>query len=256
MARVPEKVVLSHDGRDYEARFTVNALCSVEQAMGGLSLEQIGAELKAGTASFALVRAVFRAVLLDAMPALTDIGAGRILSDIGAPEASRVLQGAFDNLKAGTLSAPVDLPELDTRGRLAFEAGGVRYVLAFHFNALAEMESVFPGLSMQQIALKLHNEGVGVCQIRAMFRAAAIDDRELSLFEAGELMDRIGLALATAAVGKSFVGAFPKVPQNDGDQGDEGEGTGNRQQRRAAKSGSGNPTKAKRPQRKAGTGTR
>lgn len=252
-ARVPEKVVLVVGGREVEARFSTNGLCAVEEAFDGRSLEAIGQDMEAGRASFRAIRAVFRSVLVASIPDLTDVQAGRILEDVGTEEAARVIQGAFGNLQAGAFAKAVDLPELDQRGRLAFDVGGERYVLAFHFNAMAELEPLFPGMTMNMIAAELLAGGVSLVRMRGLFRAALIDDRELSLFEAGELIDRLGLATVSNAVGKAFVGAFPKVPENEGDQGADG-APGNRQQRRAAAAkGDGNPTKPRR--RKAGTGT-
>lgn len=253
MTAAPEKAVLAVDGQDVEARFTTNGLCSVEAALGGQSLEAIGEQMKAGRASFQVVRAVFRAVLLHARPDLTEVQAGRILNDVGPDEAARVIQLAFVAWKAGNAGVKVELPDLDPRGRLAFEAGGERHVLAFHFNAMAELEPMFPGMTMPEIAGELLGGGVSVLRIRAMFRAALIDHRELSLFEAGDVMDRIGVGTVSDAVGKAFVGAFPKVPEEEGDQGADPDATGNRQQRRAAAKAAGNPTGKRRP--KAGTGT-
>lgn len=258
MTAAPEKegrkVFVAIDGRDAEVRFTTNGLCEVEGAFGGQSLERIGEAMNGGRAGFAITRTLFRALLLHDRPDLSEVQAGRVIEEIGTEEVARVIQAAFDAWKAG-LAGKLDVPDLDARGRLAFEAGGVRYVLAFGFNAMAEIEPVFPGLSMPEIAAELLGGGVSVIRLRAMFRAALIDHRETSLFEAGDLMDRIGVATVTDAVGKAFVGAFPKVPANDGDRG-EGEGEpepeGNRKARRAASSGKANPTRPRRP--RGGTG--
>jgi len=255
MTAVPEKelrrVFVPMGGREVEAKFSTNGLCTVEEEFGGQSLETIGKQMEAGGASFAAVRAIFRAALFHDAPELSPVQAGRVLQEVGTEFAGRVIQQAFDNWKAGELGLPVKLPDLDAQARLAFEVGNVRYVLAFGFNAMAEIEPAFPGMSMPQIAAELAGGGVSVMRLRAMFRAALIDWRETSLFEAGELMDVIGLATVSEAVGKAFIGAFPKVPANDGDQG--GEVEGNRTTRRAAAAAKkANPTKP-RP-RKGGTG--
>ncbi len=253
MTASPEKVVVAIDGSDAEVRFTTNGLCEVEGAFGGQSLERIGEAMKGGRAGFSIVRTLFRALLLHDRPEMSEVQAGRHIEALGTEEVARVIQAAFDAWKAGALGRKVELPELDARGRLAFEANGVRYVLAYGFNAMAEMEPVFPGMTMPEIAAELTGgSGVSVNRLRAMFRAALIDDRETSLFEAGDLMDRIGVATISDAVGKAFVGAFPKVPKDDGDQGDGGEAEGNRKARRAASSGKANPTKPRQP--RGGTG--
>lgn len=251
MVGVPEKVVLVHDGKEIEARFTTNALCAVEAAFQGQSLEQVGVDLSAGRGGIKAARAVFRAVLLESLPDLTDVEAGRLLQAVGAEEGTRVIQAAFDQLKAGTVATPVELPNCSPTGQLAFEAGGSRYVLNFGFNAQAELEDVFPGLDMVGIA-RLLGLGASIAQIRAMFRAALMDQREVSLHEAGGIMDRVGLATASAATAKAFIGSFPKVAEgSDPDQG-EAKAPGNRQVRRAtvAKAGGASP----KPRRPRGTG--
>lgn len=253
MTASPEKVVVAIDGADAEVRFTTNGLCEVEGAFGGQSLERIGEAMRGGRAGFSIVRTLFRALLLHDRPDLSEVQAGRHIQELGTEEVARVIQAAFDAWKAGALGRKLDLPDVDPRGRLAFEAGGVRYVLEFGFNAMAEIEPVFPGLSMPEIAAELTGgAGVSVNRLRAMFRAALIDQRETSLFEAGDLMDRIGVATISDAVGKAFVAAFPKVPKDDGDQGDGDAPEGNRRARRAAEAGKGNPTRPRRP--RGGTG--
>ena len=244
-AGVPEKIVVVHEGQEIPAAFTTNALCEIEAQFGGKSLASIGDDLEGGRGSMSDARALFRAVLIEALPDLTPVGAGRILSDVGADEAARVIQAAFERLKSGLDGGTVKLPEPDARGRLAFEAGGERLVLAVHFNAQAELEAYFGGLSPTEILAKLH-DGVAIADIRALFRAALIDHREVTLGDAGRIMDRIGLATASQASAKAFLAAFPKaVPEDEGDQG------GNRQQRRAKVAA--NPTKRR---AKAGTGPR
>ena len=252
MVGVPESVVLVHDGRELQARFTINGLCAVEASFNGMSLEAVGADLAAGRGGIKAARAMFRAVLLDGMPDLTDVAAGRILQAVGADEATRVIQAAFDQLKVGTNLEPAPLPEANPKGELAFEVGGSRYVLTFGFNAQAELEDVFPGLDMRGIAALLHVNGASVVQIRAMFRAAIIDQREVSLHEAGGIMDRIGLATAGAAVGKAFLASFPKAAPDEDDAPTGEEVQGNRRTRRAAAvKGGENPSKTRRPR---GTG--
>jgi len=249
MASPESSRVVTSQGRDIVATFTTNGLCVAEASFGGLSLEQVGKAMENGRASIAAVRSIFRALLLPDAPEMTEVGAGRILSEIGLERAAEVIQAAHGVWMAGAVAEPITIPDADQQGRLAFEAGGVRFVLAFHFNAMAEIEPVFPGLSMTMIAAELLDGGTSVVRLRAMFRAALIDDREVSLFEAGELIDRIGMAVVSKAVGKAFVSAFPKIPD---DVEPEAEDDGNRKTRRAAAAGKANPTKPRR--RKAGTG--
>ncbi len=252
MTAAPEGVKLHVNGVWVEPRFTTNALCAVEQSLGNKSLEDIGAMMRSGQASFQAVRAVFRAVLINDLPTLTDVQAGRLLQEVGGDAAAAAIQEAFDALKLGGQSGEAAIPEANPKGELSFEAGGDRYVLAFHFNAMAELEPLFPGMGMAQIGVEIM-KGVSLSLMRQLFRAALIDYRETSLFEAGNLIDRIGLGNVSTAVGKAFHAAFPKVRdplQEMPRTAEEDDLEPNRQQRRAAASKSG-PTKRRR--QKAGT---
>lgn len=240
--------VVTSQGREIVATFTTNGLCVAEASFGGLSLEQVGKAMEQGRAAAGAVRAIFHCLLLPGDPEITPVGAGRILGEIGLDRAAEVIQAAHGAWMAGAVAGPIAIPDADQQGRLAFEAGGVRFVLAFHFNAMAEIEPVFPGMTMPMIANDLLEGGTSVVRLRAMFRAALIDDREVSLFEAGELIDRIGLAIVAEAVGKAFIAAFPKTVEVE----PEAEDDGNRKARRAAAAGKANPTKPR--QRKGGTG--
>jgi len=244
MAVVSGPVAFDVDGESYSVAFTVNALCALEEEFGGRSISDIGDNIASGSAGARGVRALFRASLLDAHPQISDRDAGRLLDALGAQAAGDIIQQAFARVQAGLQDIAGELPPVDKQGRLIFEVAGERIMLVFGFNAQAELEDYFGGLKPEEIARKVGAREITLRDLRAMFRASAIDDRELTIAAAGRLIDRIGLKVAGRAVAVAFVGAFPEAATEM-----EGEPEGNRRQRRAAAA---RPTK--RP--KGGTGKR
>lgn len=231
MAKVSRQVEFVVDGESYPVALTVNSLCGLEDEFGGRSITAIGDEIAAGTAGARGVRALFRAALVEGHPDITPMQAGRLVSELGAGRASEIIQQAFEAVQAGLDEDPQDLPSPDARGRLKFEALGERMTLAFHMNAQAELEDYFDGLSPEEIARKIGKREISLRDLRAMFRAALIDDRELSLEAAGDLMNKIGLRVVGSAVAEAFVGAFPEAAD---EMQDDGKPQGNRRTRRAA----------------------
>lgn len=214
----------------YGFSFTTNALCSLEGEFGGRSIASVGEMISTGSAGVSGARALFRAGLTEDRPAITPVETGRLMGELGADRASELVQEAFDRLKNRLSETIGKLPAPDARGRLSFEVAGIRLTLAFGMNAQAEMELYFGGLTPAEIRAKLQADGCGLQDMRAMFRAALVDDRDLSLVDAGRLMDRIGIRVAGEAIKAAYPAAFPKPPlDGEGDA-----ATGNRQQRRAA----------------------
>lgn len=246
MGKISEPIAFEHGGVSYPVAFTVNALCALEEQFGGRSIASLGEDIASGAAGARGVRALFRAALIEAHPDLTDRDAGRLLDALGADASGDIIQRAFERVQSGLDEDIGDLPEADAKGALAFDVAGERLVLVFGMNAQAELEDYFGGLSPEEIARKIGQREVSLRDLRAMFRAAVIDDREMSIASAGALIDRVGLRVAGRAVAVAFVGAFPQVAADL-----EGEAeAGNRRQRRAARA---NPTKSP---RKGGTGKR
>lgn len=227
-------------GEVYSVGFTTNALCSLEEEFGGMSIAAVGEMVASGSGGVRGARALFRAALLDARPDLSPVGAGRIMEELGPDRSAELLQEAFDQLKLG-LATGVKLPSPDIRGRLQFEASGLRLTLSFHMNAQAEMEAYFAGLKPEQIMARLDSGGASLQDLRALFRAALVDAREVSLLEAGAIMDRVGLKLSAEAVKAAFLASFPKAAEPEGE---EDEAPANRAGRRAAAARA-RPTKAR-----------
>lgn len=246
MVAVTGPIEFEHDGVRYPVALTVNSLCSLEDQFGGRSITVLGEDIASGAAGARGVRALFRAALVEGHPEITDRDAGRILTALGADAAGEIIQKAFEKVQSGLDVEIGDLPKVDAKGALAFDVAGERLVLIFGMNAQAELEDYFDGLSPEEIARKIGKREVSLRDLRAMFRAAIIDDRDVSLEAAGKIIDRVGLRVAGRAVAEAFVGAFPEAATEI-----EGEPEpGNRRQRRAAKA---NPTKSP---RKGGTGKR
>lgn len=77
----------------YVLLFSINALCALEDALD-MSVSDIGAKMTAGM-RMSFLRTVFWAGLIDRRPALTELQAGDILSELGAAEAGALIAQAF-----------------------------------------------------------------------------------------------------------------------------------------------------------------
>lgn len=223
------------DGEVYPVAFTVNALCSLEE-MFSATITQVGELVSSGKAGVRGVLALFRASLLEGHPEITPVETGRLIAELGQARSTELVQDAFNRLKEG-LVAKVTLPPVDGRGRLTLDTAGVRLTLSFNINAQAEMEAYFHGMKPEEILARMSDEGVGIRDIRAMFRAALLDDKEVTLEDAGRLMDRIGIRLSAEAVRLAFPASFPE--KEPGEEDDGAGGHGNRRDRRAAAAGAG-----------------
>lgn len=87
-------------GADWKLLYDFNALCTIEQELE-IDVEDIGAKLTSPTT----IRSVFRIGLEAHHGAMTDLEAGRLIHDMGAPEAAQVIgrafQAAFPDATAG-----------------------------------------------------------------------------------------------------------------------------------------------------------
>lgn len=246
MAAAIKPVAFEHDGVSYSVAYPVNALCALEEQFDGRSIVAIGQMVSDGSAGARGVRALWRASLLDDHPNISDVDAGRLLSELGAEEAGELVQAAFDRVMAGLAADIPELPNPDARGRLSFEADGRRWTFSFGMNAQAELEDWFGGLKPHQIGWKLDHDGASIRDMRAMFRAALIDAEDMTLDQAGAAMERIGVKLAGRAMQIAYHAAFPKKVDEEVDA-----PVINRAQRRAGGKAKSNPTAKK---AKGGTG--
>lgn len=226
MAGRAEPIEFKSGGEVYTLDFTTNSLCSLEDEFG-LSISGVGEKLASGALGVRGARALFRAALLEERPEITPIQAGRLLAELGSDTSAELVQEAFNRLKEGLEAGVRKLPAVDARGRLTVEAGGVRVMLSFNMNAQAEIEDYYGGLTPEDILARFEGDGVGLRDIRAMFRAALIDHKEVTLEEAGRIMDKLGIRFASEAVKAAFPGSFPDAVEED-------EAPPNRAKRRAA----------------------
>lgn len=93
----------------------------------------------------------------------------------------------------------------------SFEASGKRYTLRYGNNALAELEGLL-GLPITQIGERFTTGAVGVREMRNIFWAGLMMQHpELSLVDAGNLMDEVGLQRVAELVTEAFGEAFPNT---------------------------------------------
>ena len=91
-------------------------------------------------------------------------------------------------------------------GTVRFEAGGKDRALRFTTNALCLLEDKLD-LSAMQIGNELQF-GVSIVTLRGMFWAGLGDD-EMTLAQAGEIIDAVGIKRAREIATEAFAAAFP-----------------------------------------------
>jgi len=103
------------------------------------------------------------------------------------------------------------------RGEIAVDIGGAPYRLRFSTNAICELEDHL-GEPINTIAARLARaETVGLRLARALFWGALRDHHaDVTLTQAGELMDDLGAGAAMAHIGAAFRAAFPEPEAGQG----------------------------------------
>jgi hypothetical protein len=93
------------------------------------------------------------------------------------------------------------------------EANGKAYRLIYTTNALCQLEQHL-GVDVAEALSGLANRGsISLIKARALFWAALIEHHpSTTIDDAGKIMDRIGLAAATALIPKIIEQAFPASP--------------------------------------------
>ena len=97
-------------------------------------------------------------------------------------------------------------------GTVTFEVGGETKRLRFTINALCALEEK-TGSNVLQIAGEL-SYGVSMATLRAMFWAGMVGGN-LTLEQAGDLIDNIGVARARVIAGEAFAATFPVADEDD-----------------------------------------
>src|SRR5687767_6768190 len=91
--RVKGEVPFEVDGQPYTLSFGINSLCALEDRLGK-TVAEIGA-LFGGSMGLRDLRAVFWAGLQDRHAGLTELDAGRVMTDLGAKRAGELIGEAF-----------------------------------------------------------------------------------------------------------------------------------------------------------------
>lgn len=112
------------------------------------------------------------------------------------------------------------------RGETALQVGEATYVLRCGNNALAELEEAL-NLPIQQLWRRWNDRHVGVRELRAMLWAFAREAHpQLTLQDAGNLMDQVDRAELTQALLQAVQRAFPSSAGGRGDHPPTAAGTG------------------------------
>jgi hypothetical protein len=79
----------------YTLKFSTNAMCEMETALGGNVVELASMMADPSKLSIRTIRTVFWAGLRDHHEAVTEVEAGRLMDDLGLVEASQMIAKAF-----------------------------------------------------------------------------------------------------------------------------------------------------------------
>lgn len=91
------------------------------------------------------------------------------------------------------------------KGEVGFEADGKTYKLRYSSNALCELEGELK-CGINDIIERFKN--MSMRDARAIFWAGLTENHDLSLKEAGKILDEVTLPKATDLIGKAFILAF------------------------------------------------
>lgn len=87
------EVEISAAGKVYNLRFSANALCDLEEALG-MGVSEIAASMGSGM-RVSVARAVFWCALRDNHPEVDERAAGHVMSDLGIVKAIEAVSKAF-----------------------------------------------------------------------------------------------------------------------------------------------------------------
>jgi tail tube GTA-gp10-like protein len=89
------EVEFTVDRTAYTLSFSINAMCELENALGGNVVELAGMMADPSKMTFNKIRAVFWAGLLDHHDGIDEVAAGRIMKDVGFAAAAELIVKAF-----------------------------------------------------------------------------------------------------------------------------------------------------------------
>lgn len=97
------------------------------------------------------------------------------------------------------------------RGEVDLDVGGKTFTLRLGSNALASIEETL-GIDLTEIIEQFQSGRVKLSLLRGvLFGALREHHKDVSLFDAGDILDKVGVATATTAIGEAFNRAFPVV---------------------------------------------
>jgi tail tube GTA-gp10-like protein len=97
------EVEFTLDKKVYTLHFSINAMCELEDKLGGSVVEMANIAADPSKISMKTMRTLFWAGLLDHHEAITEVDAGRLIDQIGLVDAMQMLAKAF------TLSFPAEV---------------------------------------------------------------------------------------------------------------------------------------------------
>jgi hypothetical protein len=97
------------------------------------------------------------------------------------------------------------------RGEVGFKAGDAVYTLKFSTNAICELEDHLDK-GLNTIVANMER----LTTVRALLWAGMrAHHPDVTLKQAGEMIDRVGMAPATEAIGKALTAAFPPATEGE-----------------------------------------
>ncbi len=101
------------------------------------------------------------------------------------------------------------------RGAVALEAGEKVYSLRFTTNSICELEDHFGGKGISQIVVEMQGQP-SMKLVRAMIWGALIDGHpNLTMKEAGTILDEVGIETITEKLGEALKRYFPDAKEGE-----------------------------------------
>lgn len=102
------------------------------------------------------------------------------------------------------------------KGEVGFEVAGKPYRLVFSTNALCDMEGVLD-LGINEIGAQLNAKRIRVSVVRAALWAGLLAEHpELTIKDAGNLVQELTAVVALAKVTEAMTAAFPQKTEGEG----------------------------------------
>lgn len=106
--KIKGEIAFDAAGSKWTLVYDFNALCTIEEELD-VKVDEVGERLN----SPSMIRSIFRIGLAAHHGVMTDLEAGRLIHDMGAPAAAKVIGEAFQ----AAFPAPSDAPSAEGNGR-------------------------------------------------------------------------------------------------------------------------------------------